>query len=80
MRLCFTSVHPVPGHESPALEKGYSFILSLNSAPQKDGCSTPRLGKSFRIDAKNTCYFRHARPAVFPRVSARLPVDALREF
>jgi len=59
--------------------RGYSFILSLTSALQKDGWSTPRLGRSFRIVAKNTCYFLHALPTVFPRVSERLPADALRE-
>jgi hypothetical protein len=38
-------VHPVRGHEGPDVEYKYSSTLSLTSALDEGGWSTPRLGR-----------------------------------
>jgi len=41
-------VHPVAGHEGPEVEQRYSSTLSLTSALDGGGCSTPRPGRFTR--------------------------------
>jgi len=38
-------VHPITGHESPEVEQRYSSTLSLTSALDGGGCSTPLHGR-----------------------------------
>ena len=46
--LCFHckgTVQSITGHEGPEVEYRYSFTLSLTSTLDRDGWSTPRLGR-----------------------------------
>ena len=44
-RKCKCKVRPITDHESPEMEERYSYTLSLTSALNGSGWSTPRSGR-----------------------------------